>query len=254
MSELSIDYRPSLSGGHLEHGVQVSKTVCVAGTLFWKVSKSDHVVSRVVLGKSFSQARPLARTTILETLVKARNDRVLDLTRALDQASEDLGLDHDLKTMKPDLSKLPDVISMLAPTVGGRQGMSMKVLPALPRQPLWLELSVDVVQYLHDVAVYQIEQEEHAPDVADCTEPDLPIGVTFCRLRDAYRVRRVQHQDLDEQPKKRCRYFPIAKYDSKDIAKHAAIEWHESGQPEQGLAMDDDVEEHPVAADADATT
>ena len=223
MTALSIKFEPVLSGGHFKEPIHIRNTKEVHGVLFWKAAKSDHVVTRMVFGKSETQQRPLSKTNVLETMQHNRNKAVESMIKALGGPKEDLGLDDiedSVKINKTDLDKLQSIIYIDAPNIGPVEGMKVRVLKGKSTKPLWLELSITVVEYLHKACSYQLSQEPvlrnrpHHKDVAG--DP----GVSWEDRRKAFRARRENGK---------VKYFLVKNYEVDDDARNAAIEWVAGG-------------------------
>ena len=218
MAALTIDHRPILSGGHLKEPVQLRHTTCVDGLIFWRVAKSDQVVLRLLWGRPHQTQRPLSKTNIVEKLSDLRNECIKNLAKAEDDAVDDLGLDDDAnsKSIKVDFNKLPSIIEIDAPTVGDAQGMRLKILPSKFHQPIWLELSIDVIEYLRKACWFQAEGDTISRNRPQHKATDDNIGVSWEERRQSFRARRVSGK---------CRYFSVKSYGDIESARLAASEW-----------------------------
>ena len=153
---------------------------------FYKLIKSDPMVVRLLTGHGIGEARMLAKTDIIEQLVAARNNKRQELLDGFASAAgaagaEDLGVDDDEQQPKKKLrrfdAQLPEIISIVGPSVEGIAGRSINVLMARPDQPVWVEISCDNFDYLRDVATCQIESgavQVYAPGASRAAENRVP--------------------------------------------------------------------------------
>ena len=190
MAGVEICYLPVVMGSHLKDSVHLKAIKNVSGAWFWKALKSDHIVERMLLGTAQHRERPLSRTSVFETLIELRNNKMHSIINP--PAEDDLGLDDEptpRKRAKLDLAALPSVLTVEAPTIGDAMGMPIQVLPDQPSKPLWLELSAPVIEYLMSAVAYQINNagiHRARPQHLDGAE----LGVTFEARRHAVRARK----------------------------------------------------------------
>ena len=171
---------------------------------FLKLAKSDPTVVRLITGHGVGEARMLAKTNIIEQLVVARNNKRQELLDGFAAATgaagaEDLGVDDDepLPKKKPRRfdAQLPEIISIIGPSVEGVAGRSMNVLMARPEQALWVEISCANFDYIRDVATCQIESgavQVAAPGANRGAEDRVPKpcrNVVWAYDRKSFRAR-----------------------------------------------------------------
>jgi hypothetical protein len=163
---VSIKESITISAPWLEANVTLAEgTWCRKGKLFFKVSKADARVTRLITGHGIGIERKLAKTTIIETLLdlqaQARDKALMDADRELQGAGEDVLEEVVLsKRQKKELGAvLPEVLNIDAPSVDSIDGLTMKVLEASDRV-LWAELCEPNLVYLHDVIMAQIDKGE----------------------------------------------------------------------------------------------
>ena len=127
-------------------------------SVFFRVSKADPRIIRVLTGHGVGSERVLATTDIIEKLSMLRNKKREEL---IDHAvaprggrMEDLGLgDEDIpvppKRRRAVAAGIPDAMTIAAPSLDGVvKGLDMKVLVGVRNQALWVELISANVDYL----------------------------------------------------------------------------------------------------------
>ena len=218
MEGTSIEFVPTVRGGHLREAVQLKVLETVEDTTFFKLCKNDHVIQRLLLGKGTHSKRMLAHTDVVETIVELRNQKIHDIVEP--PPVDDLGLDEpEAKRLKlkvlPD--NVPKIVSIHAPTVGHVSGIDMKVMSGVARQPVYVELVASNIDYLAAVAMHQVEQGEI--DKRKPKRDDCAVRVNYEERRQSWRARK---------PDGRQRYFADAKFED---AKAAAVQWVNDRQP-----------------------
>ena len=173
------------NGAHLKRSVRLPPAIIqripllggVGVGLFGKFNKTSSVIGRLLVGATRFEGlqHPLSHTDAIETLIEAREAKREELRQAeaAEEAAEraakmenkiDLKLDEATvvpnKHMKPaPLKHLPPYVTVVAPAVSGLEPLEMKVLMSNNvKAPLWLELTVPNVSYLHRLIVKQIQE------------------------------------------------------------------------------------------------
>ena len=185
------------------HGVTLQAWTRKHDTKFFRLTKADPQVVRLLTGHGIGCTRQLARTDIIETLM-AERERVRELL--IDKQSDavqkpphdDLGIDAPLpkKTRKASIAgALPEEVTIDAPSVGDCDGKAMKVLLGeLPLSPLYVELTSDNVEYLYKFVSVQIGagQVEPRPRSKRCDEDKVETpasNIVWAFDRGAFRAR-----------------------------------------------------------------
>ena len=186
-----------ITGGHLKTPVPVKHFVTVQGTMYFKMCKSDAVMTRLFVSDATRlSGRPLSMTNIVEQLSGLRDMSYHDLAFPKDETDgkEDLGLDAPSRPVPKALTELPASVSVFAPDIDGVSGLEMRVLMCKPGQPLWLELNQENIQYLVEVVDRQISMGDikraHprlAVDDIDRVHSDIK-GVSYSYKRNSVRV------------------------------------------------------------------
>ena len=194
---------PALKGEVVLHNLTT-----VGNRKFFKVCKSDRRISRLLRASDFVAAssgeRPLTNTTLIEELIGLRNNerqRLIDSNSAAASAAmgvpeDDLCLDGSTskrpRRASPSDSALPDTVCIQAPSVADVSGISMLVVLGQPKSPLWVELTVDNIDYLRAAICSQMascdagsSSEEIEADKV--TSPGQ--GIVWVPNRTAFRVR-----------------------------------------------------------------
>ena len=186
---LTIEWLPTVHGPDLKTPVQLKHLKQAGGIWFWKALKSDHGVERMLIGQSHSSKRLLPRCDLLEQIQELRDKAIKDIVDP--PADQDLGLDGEqpAKKLKVNLEKVPEIITVKAPSIGSVAGVPIKVLAGRPVDVPWIELSEAALNYIKSGIHEQINSGGiHKTRVThqDISEP----GVSFASSRGSWRVRR----------------------------------------------------------------
>ena len=192
----------------------------VANRRYLKVSKCDSKIVRLLTNHGNGTERALAGTSIIEDLLKLRNNRrqkLLEANRESEEAAagkpaDDLGLDEMPMSKRPRAAlqaALPDAVDVQTPQIESVQSISMSVLlPATTA--LWMEMTGENIDYLR--AVVKIQMSEGSIHRSRCREqgvdsavvaPSAPsTHVVWAWDRGSFRARvksddgRVKHKDF----------------------------------------------------------
>ena len=110
-------------------------------------------------------------------------------------AVADLGIDADdekpKKRAKLDLSQISDVITIQLPALdGGNCGVAAKVLKGVGRDPVWVELTSEVIGHLAALVRATKQQDADGDRLARDDGPQARAQhIAYCTQRGAYRVR-----------------------------------------------------------------
>lgn len=163
---MSFTYSKSVmfvSAPWLDTPMMLDGAVEVEGKFFIKLPKADAKTIKFLTGKGVGRSRVLTGTTIIETLVKLRNERYSDLCSNADkgqsgEAADDLGLDApDPKRLKHMDSVLPKALVITCPAVEGVDSVDISVLAATGQSPLAIEIGPVAIDYLHNVIERQLD-------------------------------------------------------------------------------------------------
>ena len=168
----------------LPSGVTFLHWEVVAGRKYIKLAKSDPKIIRLLTNHGHGNERSLAHTSIIEELIKLRNERRSKLMEENKQSAaaaagkpqEDLGLDLDIDAQLPaKRSKtlqvaLPEVIDLQTPAREGVDAIVMSVMLGSPTSPLWVELSTQNVDFVRNYVASEIE----AGDIKRSRAKDRP--------------------------------------------------------------------------------
>ena len=143
----------------------VKKKIGSEEKTFVKILKTDPGVHRLITGRCRSRNNLLSGTRIIEDIIEKRNEARLELLRKANpnsqDAAEDLGIDddegEDLEQWAP---YLPEMMC-----INTEKGNSVNVLCHHPRTALWMELTTEIVDELHDLFVET--QPPAAPEDGD---------------------------------------------------------------------------------------
>ena len=244
MADLTIEYRPVICGGGLKEPVCLRQVKQIDGMWFWRVSKADHVVNRLLMSSSERGERRLSRSDVLEQLQDLRNKRVDDIVNP--KAAEDLRLDDECEVQQPRkkwkqaLAECPPYVQIETPDIGDALSISVRVIPAPKTQPLWLELSVLVIDYLRKAIAHQVDDGSIKRSRA--TYHSSHKGVSYDLTHKAFRARRPSDGSN--------KYFKQDKFENPE---EAAIDWASGVEPELAPIHDSASAVHGVALqDADA--
>ena len=147
-------------GGYLKSDITIHSSENINGADYVKLSKSSWCTTRLLRGDGVSGRRQLAKTTILETLAKLRNDlytnTVADIMRG---DKEDLGLDVPLKRRRlEEPENMPLTGEIRAPSIDVFVDHRIRV--RLNKSgPLWVELTPESLEYLHTAVTAQFSDE-----------------------------------------------------------------------------------------------
>ena len=161
MDAFSILTQLSVSGGHLKKPVVIPQTQTVAGTVFFKLTKADQSVTRMLVKVMKYGTRPLANTDVIEQLVAQRDAKCRawqEVSEASAEGKEDLGLDDSQRRRKKRRVELPPTAVIVAPTIGDAAGTEMIVLAHQPGTALWVELTGRSIGYLVEAVDHQLTQ------------------------------------------------------------------------------------------------
>lgn len=201
---LMIGYHPIISGGHLKKPVAIKFTRVMDNTTYFKVTKSDPAIARLLVAETISwSSRPLSNTDILEQLIKLRDAAYYELaSEPAEEGKEDLGLDDPRPQKRISWgrgsSKLPAMVTLQAPDIEGLglTKVPLRVLLSKPGQPLWLELKHENLQYLIQAVSKQISEgnikRRHPRDELDqSSRVDSGVtGLTFDYTRQCFKAKK----------------------------------------------------------------
>ena len=194
MSAFLIEKRTVVSGGKLKDPAVLKNIKVVDGIEFFKAIKGDPVLVRILTGACHRNQRVLKNHDLFCRLSQLRDATVEKLTNPL--AKSDLGIDddsHPLKRRKacPLLINIPEVVEVALPPVDGHDGLSIRVLAGFGKDPLWLELSPSVLQYLTHVFDQRVHDDDEPTVDGSENQGDkqLETHITYDQARKAYRVR-----------------------------------------------------------------
>lgn len=210
MAGYRIERVVSVIGDGMREPVILRDSRDVGGMTFVKLAKKDRACARLLLGRSSSDERQLAKTTIIESLISKRNAQVVSLQTPPPQ--EDLGLDDPqppCKKFKIDPTAFPDYLEIEAPPFPDIDGIKIKTLPAFGNATLWVELTSPVLEYLANVAKYQVATSTRSKRERQSSG----AGVSFESRRQSYRARRASGE---------CKYFSAKEYTDPSAA---AADW-----------------------------
>ena len=180
---LSIQTRPVITADLLHGAVVITGSVDVSGHEFIALEKSQWTIVKLLGIKDDRQ-----KCTICKTIATLRNDEIARMSSLLvNDGKEDLDIDdkHEgcrakrLKTVF-DTSSMPPFITIVAPAFENIPSIEMKVMTASSTSATaWVELTEEVVDYLHSVAQYQkthgdaVEDEVGVDDDVDMAEAEV---------------------------------------------------------------------------------
>ena len=201
-SDFRIKQVVAVIDSNMAHPFYLWNTKTYLGATYLCLAKGDQSLARLLSGQSAANCRLLGKTTIIESLVCARDKTIDELLNP--PAKEDLGLNKkDARKRKAsaiDIADLPENIMIMSPAIGDIAPMQLTVLTAKAGAPLWVELSPVNLAYLRKVVVYQIEHHDGRAKRPRHEETAGLQGVTYEAARKAYRARR---------PNGAQRYFSI---------------------------------------------
>lgn len=169
-------------------------TEVVNGAMFLRLSKSDHVVERLLLGKSSASSRPLSETDIFETLATLRYKAISNIISP--PPVEDLGI-HEPAALPPAKRRalekevdVPPIVDIAAPTIEDIVGIPMRVLKGSAGSALWVELTPAILAYLSAVVHRQLQEPGRKGGRPRRPEAEGLERVSWESRRGAYRARR----------------------------------------------------------------
>lgn len=220
--DIALERRTAVLVGPSREPLFLKDLKVVCGTEFFRAHKGDCNLCRILVGKSWAKDRPIKHSDVFAKLQKLRNDAIESILNP--PAQEDLGLDdgdepRPKKKSKAELADLPEVVALELPAVGTAGGITIKVAAGSGNDPLWVELSAEVLKYLAAWTVHQIQNESVKPHKNAVKRlehervhlPDIN-GLSFDYGRQAYRARR----------NGKNKYFFMKSHDD---ACSAAVEW-----------------------------
>lgn len=196
----------------------------VSGREFFKAHKGDAALCRLLTGKSWGKDRPMTRIGVFSQLQGHRNavvDRILNPPPA-----EDIGVAVENRPSRKrsriaTIAGLPATIEVMVPGFDGIGDAAVHMLPGLGHDPVWIELTKEVIDYMARTVVVDLDRlHEHetptkkSPDVGGATP-----GLSYDCNRHAFRAR----------CKGVNKYFPEKCFDN---AREEAKLWLESQQQE----------------------
>ena len=228
MATFSVETRPVVTGRHLKTPVVLRDTREVGGVLFFRASKGDTGIVRLLAGHTWTSCRPLKKADIFDRITSARNRTVDDLIEP--PAACDLGLDTSedkpKKRRRVELANLPEVVLVRLPETDRVPAFEFKVIAGSGRDPLWLECSANVFNYIADVVAIDTEQDtDRMPSPGKEWSNDR--GLSYEKARGAFRAR---------LPSGKTKYFRESDYPD---ALSAARAFLASDGPAEPQAVDD---------------
>ena len=135
----------------------------VMGVKYIEMRKSDRSMETLLLDSKVKEkgTRPLARTSVIETLTELRDSRTASQLGASIDAlkrckSKRTGAGRDLEAQLAAISGDPTVIQ--APQIGPVAASTLKVLHRQPGKPLQVEISKETLTYLRNACRHQIDE------------------------------------------------------------------------------------------------
>ncbi len=201
---ISVELRHVITVDHLKHPVLLP-TKQIDCRTFFKVTKADPQLARLLVQKKYKpEHRPLARTDVIERIVRIRNTALHEFlvqSRDVEEGKEDIGIDGPRKARKVAEVVLPESLIVRIPDVEGVRGIDMRIELCTGRSwGLWAELTVENIEFLTKVVNRQIASGEiknqHARERVD--EDDrmdmagVPAGLSCSYNRTAGRARRAR--------------------------------------------------------------
>ena len=161
----------------------------VEDTWFIRLAKSDSKVRRLLMC-ACSDVKPhmLTSTSIIETLLKLRKDRIAEIENEARASAagqndlSDLEIDEPAEAPKIDLViDVPKVVEVRTGPIGPVPGCNIKVLSEMTKT-IYVEASDPIIDYLINVVSYQVNEEQKSSE-----HLRIP-GATYVKDRDTYRV------------------------------------------------------------------
>jgi hypothetical protein len=142
-------------------GITLTNLKVVNDVHFMKVIKTDASIHRLLLGCSRATKNMLTSTSIVDDVIELKNAMRLKLLKSYcEEATADDDLGVNVTNLEDKACLLPPFVVIMAPTVNEVEGIPIKCLPNQRCQPLWCEVSPDVIAYLHKVAVHQASTDD----------------------------------------------------------------------------------------------
>ena len=208
---------------------------------FFELRKSDKKLERLLCPSAEpNKSRSLARTTIIETIKKLRDDAVWARLRARKRkrcTNED----------QAAIIMMEDTFAEIA--IPHMHGMGVKYMNVKMEKPgtkeLQVEFTEDNLEYLSEVIKMQLDGP--VDDDIDRFDNKGDKGVTFSRGRNAIVAKKKGVHGCKNGVK--YKIFPIDKYVDRDAALEAAIEY--MNEEEDDLSESGEDEEHVVGNNED---
>ena len=205
--DVTITMVPMVMGGCIPKACHIPSDLHIAmhGASFVRLPKSHPTTWRIVGGHRLR--KHWHTMDILDRLRSLRSDAMGEQMYSLDGCDEESPAKHDvfvnecegrcLRRKKKNLRELiPEILTIIAPSVGGVGGFPMRVLcPDRVTSPIAIELTVDSLVYLQTVATAALHDLPAAPSPPRHRRkpPSLPKGVVrdtkkqrlLCRVHDA---------------------------------------------------------------------
>ena len=179
----------SVTAPWLTSAVYIRELKEAMGRTFFKLTKSNDRVARLLVGKSSTDVRGLTPTTIVEAVADARSAKQAQIMAACSSdpaEQESLGIDEPArKKAKVDFNMLLECAEV---TIDIDPVGSHRMFVLLGDGPVWVEMTVATIDFLHDVAARQLQSAKTVPmDKGEAI--DVAKGVVWVKARRAYRAR-----------------------------------------------------------------
>lgn len=197
---ISLELRHVITVDHLKQPVMLP-TKQIDGRPFFKVTKADPQLARLLVQNKYKpEHRPLARTDVIERIVRIRNAALHEFLVQppdVEEGKEDIGIDGPRKARKVAEVVLPESLIVRIPDVEGVLGIDMRIELCTGRSwGLWAELTVENIEFLTKVVNRQIASGEikhqHARErVGEDDRMDMTMesaGLTCAYTRNAIRA------------------------------------------------------------------
>jgi hypothetical protein len=194
---ISLELRHVITVDHLKQPVMLP-TKQIDGRPFFKVTKADPQLARLLVQKKYKpEHRPLARTDVIERIVRIRNAALHEFliqSPDVEEGKEDIGIDGPRKARKVAEVVLPESLIVRIPDVEGVRGIDMRIELCTGRSwGLWAELTVENIEFLTKVVNRQIASGEihhqHSRDRDDRMDMTMEsAGLTCAYTRNAIRA------------------------------------------------------------------
>ena len=194
--------------------VTASDSKMVDNQLYVRLLKSESLTCNLMnVKRTKDMARPLSHTDILEQLVALRNKKYKEVTKLPVEETLSIFDTAERKSKKnaaAALHELPEVLTIMAPTIDDIDGIEIKTTLEKPHvYAVYVECSTNVIEYLSKVCRYQIDagavKRQHPRTAAD-----EKINVEVRGVTPVYRGKsaggfRVQYNDGCKVKTKRIR-------------------------------------------------